>query len=200
MFPLIHLILSSFDNHELTFEFLDSKALLLFAKLPVFLSHIARNKYLNQDTALCAIQERILHDSGYSTIKGDDEEPDSYAKATLPISADKGVLLFRKWFKRVSGGRVPFKGDTNFPPIEKDNTFDVYNSHTKYCRACSGALENLRKIRFTSSSIAVALLIWNPAPVLGTVFLVAFFAGASLLATKFIEPLIAIEMYHGHND
>jgi len=200
MFPLIHLILSSFDNHELTFEFLDSKALLLFAKLPVFLSHIARNKFLNQDTALCAIQERILHGSGYSTIKGDDEEPDSYAKATLPISADKGVLLFRKWFKRVSGGRVPFKGDTNFPPIEKDNTFDVYNSHTKYCRACSGALENLRKIRVALYSITLVTVIWNPYPVLGTGVFVAIFVASSLLATKLIDSMIRIEVPHGSND
>jgi hypothetical protein len=158
------------------------------------------NKFLNQDTVLSAMQERILHGSGYSTIKGDGDEADHYAKAVLPISSDKGVLLFRKWFQRFSGGRVPFKGNPDYLPNEKYATFDVYNSHTKYCTACTGALEKLRKIRFTSSSIAVALVIWNPAPVLGTVFLVAFFVGASYLATKFIEPLISIEMYHGHND
>ena len=158
------------------------------------------NKFLNQDTVLSAMQERILHGSGYSTIKGDGEEADHYAKAILPISSDKGVLLFRKWFHRFSGGRVPFKGNPDYLPNEKYATFDVYNSHTKYCTECSGALENLCKIRFASSSIAVALVIWNPSPVLGTGALVAVFAGASLLATKFIEPLIEIEMYHGNND
>ncbi len=168
--------------------------------MPAFLTHIAMNEFFNQDFVICAMQERILHGSGYSTIKGDGDEADHYAKAVLPISADKGVLLFRKWFKRFSGGRIPFEGNADYLPLDKDVTFDVYNSHTKYCTACSGALENLRKIRFTSSSIAVALLIWNPAPVLGTVFLVAFFAGTSLIATKFIEPLIRVEMHHGHND
>ena len=146
------------------------------------------------------MQERILHGSGYSTIKCDDEKADSYAKAVLPISSDKGVLLFRKWFVRFSGGRIPFKGNPDYLPLEKDTVFDVYNSHTKYCTECSGALENLRKIRLASSSIAVALVIWNPSPVLGTGALVAVFAGASLLATKFIEPLIRIEMHHGNND
>jgi hypothetical protein len=158
------------------------------------------NEFFNQDFVLCAMQERILHGSGYSTIKTDGEESDHFAKAVLPISSDKGVLLFRKWFKRFSGGRIPFKGNPNFLPIDKDITFDVYNSHTRYCTACSGALENLRKIRFTSSSIAVAFFIWNPAPVIGTVFLVTFFAGASFLATKFIESLTRIEMHHGNND
>ena len=158
------------------------------------------NKFLNQDTVLSAMQERILHGSGYSTIKGDGEEADSYAKAVLPISSDKGVLLFRKWFQIFSGGRIPFKGNPDYLPNEKYATFDVYNSHTKYCTECSGALENLRKIRLASSSIAVALVIWNPSPVLGTGALVAIFAGASLLATKFIEPLIRIEMHHGNND
>ena len=158
------------------------------------------NKFLNQDTVLSAMQERILHGSGYSTIKGDGEEADSYANAVLPISSDKGVLLFRKWFQIFSGGRIPFKGNPDYLPNEKYATFDVYNSHTKYCTECSGALENLRKIRLASSSIAVALVIWDPSPVLGTGALVAVFAGASLLATKFIEPLIEIEMYHGNND
>ena len=146
------------------------------------------------------MQERILHGSGYSTIKCDDEKADSYAKAVLPISSDKGVLLFRKWFVRFSGGRIPFKGNPDYLPLEKDTVFDVYNSHTKYCTECSGALENLRKIRLASSSIAVALVIWNPSPVLGTGALVAVFVGTSLLATKFIEPLIRIEMHHGNND
>jgi hypothetical protein len=146
------------------------------------------------------MQERILHGSGYSTIKGDDEKADSYAKAVLPISSDKGVLLFRKWFVRFSGGRIPFKGNPDYLPLEKDTVFDVYNSHTKYCTECSGALENLRKIRLASSSIAVALVIWNPSPVLGTGALVLVFVGTSLLATKFIEPLIRIEMHHGNND
>jgi len=164
------------------------------------LTHIALNEFFNQDFVICAMQERILHGSGYSTIKSDGEKADSYAKAVLPISSDKGVLLFRKWFDRFSGGRIPFKGNPDYLPLEKDTVFDVYNSHTKYCTECSGALENLRKIRLASSSIAVALVIWNPSPVLGTGALVAIFAGASLLATKFIEPLIRIEMHHGNND
>ena len=168
--------------------------------MPAFLTHIALNEFFNQDFVICAMQERILHGSGYSTIKGDDEKADSYAKAVLPISSDKGVLLFRKWFVRFSGGRIPFKGNPDYLPLEKDTVFDVYNSHTKYCTECSGALENLRKIRLASSSIAVALVIWNPSPVLGTGALVLVFVGTSLLATKFIEPLIRIEMHHGNND
>ena len=168
--------------------------------MPAFLTHIALNEFFNQDFVICAMQERILHGSGYSTIKCDDEKADSYAKAVLPISSDKGVLLFRKWFVRFSGGRIPFKGNPDYLPLEKDTVFDVYNSHTKYCTECSGALENLRKIRLASSSIAVALVIWNPSPVLGTGALVAVFVGTSLLATKFIEPLIRIEMHHGNND
>ena len=168
--------------------------------MPAFLTHIALNEFFNQDFVICAMQERILHGSGYSTIKGDDEKADSYAKAVLPISSDKGVLLFRKWFVRFSGGRIPFKGNPDYLPLEKDTVFDVYNSHTKYCTECSGALENLRKIRLASSSIAVALVIWNPSPVLGTGALVSVFVGTSLLATKFIEPLIRIEMHHGNND
>jgi hypothetical protein len=134
--------------------------------LPVFLSHNALNKFLNQDLVICGMQERILHGSGYSTIKGDGNEANHYAKAILPISSDKGVLLFHNWFHRFSGGRIPFRGSTDYLSLEKDTVFDVYNTHTKYCTECSGTLENLCKIRVASSLTTVALVIWNPSPFL----------------------------------
>ena len=101
-------------------------------------------------------------------IKGNGKKTHSYTKAVLPISSDKGILLFRKWFVRFSGGRIPFKGNPGYLTLEKDTVFDVYSSHAKYCADCSGALENLREIRLASSSIAIALVVWNPSPVLRT--------------------------------
>jgi hypothetical protein len=72
-------------------------------------------------------------------IKGDGNEANHCAKAILPISSDKGVLLFRKWFKKFSGGCVPFKGNPDYLPNEKYATFNIFNSHTKYCTVCSSA-------------------------------------------------------------
>ena len=146
----------------------------------------------------------MLHESGeYSTVnKGEDDESDNYVDAIVPITSDKQVLLFRKWVQRMTGDRTPFQGNTVMSPIDKEVVFDVYNTHTKHCSVCMGALKNLRKVRFASSAMAVAVVIWNPAFIgkLGTGAVTTALAGAALLANKVIGLMIRMEFDHGEND
>ena len=79
------------------------------------------------------VQERYLASEGlYSTLKQDDEPSDNYLQATLlPLASDRGVILFRKWIKRYSGGRFPFHGNATMSSVDVEKVFDIYNSHTK---------------------------------------------------------------------
>lgn len=172
--------------------------------LPKWVWHILSNKFLQQDALFVHVQERMLHESGeYSTVnKGEGEEGDRYVDAIVPMTSDKQVLLFRKWVQKMTGGRTPFQGNASMSPIDKEVVFDVYNSHTKHCSVCMGALKNLRKFRFASSAIAVSVVIWNPVFLgkLGTGAVVAAFVGAALLANKVIGLMIRMEFNHGEND
>ena len=177
--------------------------MLLTKRLPKWISHILTNKFLNQDALFLHIQERNLHNSGeYTTVKGEGEESDNYVDSVIPMSSDKGVLLYRKWFKTKAGGRVPFKGSTAMSPIDKETVYDVYESHTKHCTACMGALKNLRKVRFASAAIAAASGIWGPVVLgnLGTGMIVFALAGIALAANKVIGLMLRMEYSHSEND
>ena len=172
--------------------------------LPKWIWHIMMNQFTNQDALFLHAQERMLRESGeYSTVdKGEGDAPDSYVDAIVPISSDKGVLLFRKWVQNMAGGKIPFQGNKTMSPIDKEVVFDVYNSHTKHCTACMGALSNLRKVRFATSTLAAAMIIWNPVFLgkLGTGALVVALAGAALVADKIIGLMIRMEFHHAEND
>ena len=173
----------------------------LTSKLPKWFSHIITNKFLNQDALLVHIQERNLYPE-YTTIKAEDEESDKYTDAILPMSADKGVIFFRKWVQNMSGGRTPYVGNPDLTPVDKEVVFDVYNSHTKYCSECLGALKSLRKFRNALFVMAGALSIWVPSFIgkMGTTALVALFIGAALAAQKLIGLMIRMEFSHPGND
>ena len=118
------------------------------------------------------------------------------------MSADKGVLLLRKWIQKVSGGRTPFVGDLEMSPVDNEAVFDVYNSHTKYCTSCMEALTNLRKFRSVSFTMAAAVAIWKPVMLgtLGTGAIASLFAGSALLANKIIGLMLRMEYSHTEND
>jgi hypothetical protein len=88
------------------------------APMPKWLNHIAASAFLHQDALFLHGQERSLsHNKEYRTA-----EParDSYAKAVLPTSADKGVMNFRNWMSQYAGGFIPFKGDTSMPAANNE--------------------------------------------------------------------------------
>ena len=179
------------------------QALLFLNKMPKWVNHLATNKFIQQDAFFLHAQERALHKSGeYSTLKAEDEESDNYASAVVPVSSDKAVLMFRKWLQDFGGGRIPFRGELTMSPINENEVFDIYNSHTKYCTACMGALTNLRKVKLTAASMAIVMMIWNPDVLgpLGTGAVVALLSGTALLADKIAGLLVRMEYHHAEND
>lgn len=155
---------------------------------------------------ICNTNRRMRHShmihTEYTTVKGENQESDKWTDAVLPMSADKGVLLLRKWIQKVSGGRTPFVGDLEMSPVDNEAVFDVYNSHTKYCTSCMEALTNLRKFRSVSFTMAAAVAIWKPVVLgtLGTGAIASLFAGSALLANKIIGLMLRMEYSHTEND
>ena len=86
--------------------------------LPKWLNHILASAFLHQDALFLHGQERSLtHNKQYRTAQ---PANDSYAKAVLPTSTDKGVMNFRTWMSKFAGGYIPFKGDTTMPAANNE--------------------------------------------------------------------------------
>lgn len=103
---------------------------------PRWLSHIkTRNAVLDGDMILLQQQEQILHQSASP----------SWQKAyTLPTSADRFVIEFRKWFDRTCAGQLPWPAGTTpptFGPRDRQQVLDRYHQHTQLCSSCRSALQ-----------------------------------------------------------
>jgi hypothetical protein len=171
------------------------------APMPIWLNHITASLFLNQDSLFLHAQERTMaHNKQYRASDPSVTE-DNYADAVLPISVDKGVILFRTWMKRIAGGNIPFLGDTTMPATDNNVVFDVYNSHTKHCKYCSDALKNLKKIRFASFLFAALTATIRPKVlgIVGSVLTGAAFCGIGGLLNKLIGMFYRYEFSHADN-
>jgi len=126
---------------------------------------------------------------------------DSYSKAVLPISADKGVMKFRTWMSKFGGGHIPFKGVTTMPAANNEVVFDVWNAHTKHCTHCLAALKNLKKMRFAAFFFSALLATVRPKKlgVVGSTLGALMFSGVGGVLSKLIGFFYRYEFSHADN-
>mmetsp|Transcript_38712 Transcript_38712/g.69791 ORF Transcript_38712/g.69791 Transcript_38712/m.69791 type:complete len:238 (-) Transcript_38712:105-818(-) len=167
--------------------------------LPIWVNHILASAFLHQDALFLHGQERSL--ARYGKYRTAQPANDSYAKALLPCSTDKGVMLFRHWMSRFAGGYIPFKGDTPMPPADNEVVFDVWNSHTKNCKYCLTALRRLKRVRavvFLASAL-VAAIRPKVLGVVGSVLSALGLSGLGLVVSKLIKMFYRYEFSHADN-
>lgn len=167
--------------------------------LPKWLNHIMASAFLHQDALFLHGQERSLaHNREY---RSSQPANDSYSKAVMPCSSDKGVMLFRNWMSKCAGGYIPFRGDTSMPAKNNDVVFDVWNSHTKNCSYCLAALKRLkmaRKLAFLTSAL-IATIRPKFLNVVGSVVASLGFAGVGFGLSKLIGMFYKYEFSHADN-
>jgi phenylpropionate dioxygenase-like ring-hydroxylating dioxygenase large terminal subunit len=167
--------------------------------LPKWLNHIVASAFLHQDALFLHGQERSLaHNREYRTSQ---PANDSYSKAVMPCSSDKGVMNFRNWMSKFAGGYIPFRGDTSMPAKNNDVVFDVWNSHTKHCSYCLTALKRLkmaRKLAFLTSAL-IATIRPKFLNVFGSVVSSLGFAGVGFGLSKLIGMFYKYEFSHADN-
>jgi hypothetical protein len=170
--------------------------------VPKWLSHVLAASFLNQDGLFLHHQERTLAKTGAYTslLHGDDDVPQNYNKAVLPIEADKGVLNYRNWLRLLAGGRIPYKYDPAMPAADNEVVFDQWNGHTKYCHICQTALANLKKVRLAAFFTATCLVVLRPGGKVLNLIGVLVTAGLGLGLNKLIGLFYRFEFSHGHND
>ncbi|CAN0392599.1 unnamed protein product [Pylaiella littoralis] len=127
------------------------------AALPAWLQHVTGHLFLHQDMVFLHHQEKILASAGYDS--------STYGQAVfVPTAADRAVMALRKWITKFgSGGPAWDKGcDPTLPPREhnREALFNVYESHTKNCANCQGALKNVKKASRAAKTAAVVSFAW----------------------------------------
>lgn len=167
--------------------------------LPTWTNHIMASAFLHQDALFLHGQERSLaHTGEYRTSQ---PENDSYAKAVMPSSADKGVMMFRSWLSKFAGGHVPYKGDLTMPVANNDVVFDVWNSHTKHCKVCLAALKRLKVAR--SLAFFAAALVATIRPkllgIVGSTISALGLSGLGFTLSKLIAMFYKYEFSHADN-
>lgn len=110
--------------------------------IPEWITHIGNNKVLEDDVI-------FLHQ----------QEPNAVAKGladspigrvyNMPGASDTYVTTFRTWLRNVAGGGPFGPQDQQWlqaagPRLDQEALLDRFHSHTKYCKACTGALHNTR--------------------------------------------------------
>ncbi len=128
------------------FQFRSLLPRLLLRARPVWLQHIGNHTVLEDDQVFLHWQERVQSQASF-----------------LPTSADIYVRALHRWVKDVAGQPCP--GSALPPRLGRVALMDRYDSHTRHCRACSGALRQIRRWRplvLVALGVELLLAAWLP--------------------------------------
>jgi phenylpropionate dioxygenase-like ring-hydroxylating dioxygenase large terminal subunit len=172
--------------------------------MPKWLLHVTSSFFLNQDAVFLHHQEKILAKGalGRTPYAAQPDGGDYVQAVYTPNVSDKGIITFRRWLKKHAGGGVPWTGPAALPERAMDGQklFDVYESHTKNCRYCLGALRNVRRAK-VGAFVASALLVLLRGT-LGVVPSALLATGAALVGTmlgKLQDLFYKFEFTHATN-
>lgn len=156
------------------FQFRSVLPRLLLRARPVWLQHLGNHTVLEDDQVFLHGQERVLAKRGGSA---------ALAQACfLPTGADAYVRALHDWVIGVAG--PPFPGRSLPPRLGLAGLMDRYDSHTRHCRACSGALRGVRRWRpvvLVALGLELLLATWLPGNAARLALLVALGLTALLL-------------------
>lgn len=137
------------------FQFRSALPRLLLRARPQWLQHLGNHIVLEDDQVFLHGQERALAARGGSG---------AFAQACfLPSSADVYVQALHTWVTDVAGG--PFPTGSLPPRLTLEPLMDRHGSHTRHCRACSGALRGVRRWRpvlLVALGLEFLLAAWVP--------------------------------------
>jgi phenylpropionate dioxygenase-like ring-hydroxylating dioxygenase large terminal subunit len=111
----------------------------IFSKIPVALSHVLSNRFLDSDLAFLHFQER---------------ERERRPAYFMPAPADRCIESLLKWIPKYTDIAEPLS-----PALPRAVLFDRYTQHTSHCKHCQAALVSIKKWRhYTYAGLAMSIL------------------------------------------
>lgn len=154
-----------------------------FMKLaPQWYSHISQNAILEDDQIFLHYQERYLSQAGGG---GGNAAQAFY----LPTTADRFVSELHRWLHDY--GAEPFPGQVLPSPKSAELLLDRYESHTRHCASCAGALKRIKLLK--KAAIALLVVSLAIAPLLSVVVVLNLWQGVLLT----VLPLLASGAAYG---
>ncbi|KAL6745256.1 hypothetical protein V8C86DRAFT_3154847 [Haematococcus lacustris] len=111
--------------------------------LPTWVVHLLAPAFIHQDSVFLHWQEKIA-------ARGELAKKRAVDKYFMPTSADRMVLALHQWLERFSPAGIPYYGafeGAPLPEVERDpqKLFDTWNTHTRRCKICKTAHDNMVK-------------------------------------------------------
>lgn len=122
----------------------------IYNKIPHFVKHILTMNFLDSDTFLLYSQQQHLLKT--------DSFNNSVKEYITPTSSDYSVIMFHKWLQKYSPFWLFYIYNQTSSPLLRQDVLDRYQSHTKNCKYCNDALENIKKIQI---GLPICILIMN---------------------------------------
>ena len=124
--------------------------------MPAWIGHVLSSLFLHQDTAFIHYQEQFIEQF---------PQEKWLEQVYTPTSADKMVITFRQWWEKRAGGEIPWDKNAHrqlLPnKIDKQQLFDVWNTHTKDCHVCQQALKNINRFSLAAYILSIVCLSWG---------------------------------------
>lgn len=114
----------------------NSKIYKVFKLIPIWIQHAFTNRFLDSDTLILNKQEEYLLKNNKS-----------YHNNTLynmPSTSDNSIKMYRKWIRWVLPEIPYYNKIQRSNDLSRREILDRYEQHTKYCKSCKKALENIK--------------------------------------------------------
>ncbi len=123
--------------------------------IPRWWEHVrTRNQVLDGDMILLHCQEKALAQDGHWK-----------TAYTMPTSADRLVIAFRKWFEQYCQSQLPWQqshGEVSPPSpseLRREVLLDRYHQHTQHCSSCRGALKRIQQVEVGTLVVAAIFVV-----------------------------------------
>ncbi|CEM40130.1 unnamed protein product [Vitrella brassicaformis CCMP3155] len=192
--------------------------------IPHFVRHMWETYFLNQDMVFPHQQERNILNQMAAVGAASGQSPQEgvpYDRVCfLPSASDVPTRSLRRWLHKFSPpGIIPTYANT-YPRLqassalgsaERDRSLlqDVYESHTKHCPICMGAMRNIRRGKLASLALAFltstatftsALLRRTGVGSIALMSLAALASASSYVGLRWVEGrFIMIDFHHQDN-
>tara|TARA_B100000886_G_scaffold71038_2_gene45229 strand:- start:42189 stop:43475 length:1287 start_codon:yes stop_codon:yes gene_type:complete len=137
------------------YEYKEGTFKTIYSNLPSWFKHLVTHTFFDSDSMLLYKQEQML--------RRKKKLKDCVTTYKTPTTSDHSIRSFHKWKKTYPQvwSNIVNLYENETLELSREQVFDRYNDHTRYCTHCMGALNNLQVIQKTIPVLLFLHSIYN---------------------------------------